>query len=312
MPAKWTIGIDIGRTNLRAARVEGGVPVKVLRERTDVPGGPRGVVEQVRSAVDELSEGEQAGGLGVGIAGQCDILRGLVRYGPNLWWPDVPFGEMLSSATGLPAVLRNDVTMATFGEWRFGAGAGSTDMVCFYVGTGIGGGAIIGGHLLEGASGCGGHLGHISVQMDGPMCSCGRRGCVEAYAGGANLAARVRQELADDPTISTALRAAGDLDLIDARTVAGAAVDGDTYALEVRDGMAEALSSAVASTINSLNPTVVVLGGPVMSGFPSLFEMVADRSLELCLRSALDGLRIERPSLGDLAGVVGAATLAIR
>lgn len=315
MNGPWSIGADIGYTNTRVAKVAHGAAVEVLRFPTDVRGGPRGVLEQVTTAVRTLRENETSAptGVGVGIAGQCDVGRGVVRCGPNLWWEDVPFEAMLSDATGLRVVMRNDVVMATVGEWKHGAGLDTRNMTCLLVGTGIGGGAIVNGALLEGATGCGGHFGHISVRTDGAECTCGRRGCVEAYAGGWAVARRAQVALTKDPAISPALLSlsSGRPEGIDSRMVAEAADQGDPFALHVRDEMAAALSSAVASVINSLNPEKVVLGGTVLNGFPGLYGLVVEGSLSQCLRPALAGLTIVRAELGDLAGAVGAATMAL-
>ena len=312
MRERCSIGIDIGHTNLRAARVSNGVPEEVLRERTEVPGGPGAVLEQARRMVFALDPGSGCP-IGVGIAGQCDNRRGVVRCGPNLFWPDVPFQDLLSDAAEAPVVLRNDVVMATVGEWRHGAGRGVDDLACLFAGTGIGGGAVVNGRLLEGTAGCGGHFGHISVQMDGPGCTCGRRGCVEAYAGGASVEQRVRGTLAEDPGASAILvqLCDGRPEALSCRMVAEAAANGDELSLRVRDEMAAALSSGVASVINSLNPRKVVLGGTVLFGFPGLYDRVVKDARGQCLRPAADGLSIERSGLGDLAGVIGAATLAL-
>lgn len=308
---RCSIGVDIGHTNIRAARVEGGVPVDSMRERTDVPGGFRGVIEQAGRMISAL--GAPGTPVGVGIAGQCDNALGIVRCGPNLFWPDVPFRELLSERVRAPVVLRNDVVMATVGEWRHGAGRGVDELACLFVGTGIGGGAVIGGRLLEGATGCGGHFGHISVQMDGPLCTCGRRGCVEAYAGGKSVEDRARRKLSEDAGASPMLleMCGGDVQALGGRTVAEAAAKGDALSLGIRDEMSVALSSAVASVINALNPQRVVLGGTVLFGFPGLYDDVVQGALGQCLRPAAVGLSIVRPELGDLAGVVGAAAMAL-
>ena len=181
------------------------------------------------------------------------------------------------------------------------------------MGTGVGGGAVVGGRLLEGATGCGGHFGHISVRTDGPKCTCGRRGCVEAFASGCNIEEQVRRAITEDADASPMLMELchGEPKAISSRMVAEAAEKGDTLSLRVRDQMAEALSSAVASVINALNPEMIVLGGTVLFGFPDLYEMVIQGTLGQCLRPAAEGLRIERSALGDLAGVVGAATMAL-
>lgn len=306
MDGRWAVGIDIGRTNLRAGLVGGdGAVVRELRERTDVAGGPDGVAAQVVRAVRELAGGRTLVGVGVGIAGQCDVERGIVRYGPNLFWPDVPFRERLEAAVGLPVVLRNDVVMATVGEWRHGAGRGCGDLVVLMVGTGIGGGAVVDGRLLRGASGLGGHFGHVSVQMDGPECGCGRRGCVEAYASGCGLAARA----ASAPELGSSILSREEV--IDGAAVARAAAAGDPLASRLRDEAAAALSSAVGSVVNCLNPRRVVLGGTVVRGLPGTLELVAREAAARCLPSHRDRLEIVPAELGDRAGMVGAASWAL-
>jgi glucokinase len=251
--------------------------------------------------------------VGVGIAGQCDLSAGVVRRGPNLFWPDVPFRDLLAERLGVPVVLRNDVVMATAGEWRQGAGRGASDLVCLFVGTGIGGGAVAGGRLVDGSSGLAGHFGHISVDLNGPRCTCGRTGCVEAYAGGDNVAAQVRRELSRDRERSPVLMemCGGDLEVLSSRMVAQAVSKGDAYSVSVRDRMAAALSSAVASVINSFNPGTVVLGGTVLFGFPGLADMVITGATEQCLGPARRGLSIVPSALGDLAGAIGAAAMAL-
>jgi glucokinase len=315
MASDLSVGVDIGFTNIRAGVVnEDGALLGQWRGRTNVAGGAEGVLEQVKGAVAELAgRHPEVEAVGIGIAGQCDIIRGSVRCGPNLFWPDVPFQRMVAEATELRAIMRNDVVMATVGEWRHGAGRGVDDLVGLFVGTGIGGGAVIDGTLLEGSTGCGGHFGHVSVQQDGPLCTCGRPGCIEAYAGGWGVAKLAQEALAKDPAASTFLHAlsGGRVEIIDSRMVADAAHKGDRLALSIRDSMASALSSGLASVINSFNPRRVVLGGPVLTGFPQLFDMVRERALRLSLKSAVIDLEIVPSALGDMAGVIGAATMAL-
>lgn len=296
------MGIDIGRTNLRAALVSAeGEVLASVKERTDVSGGPRAVEEQAAAAFERVG-GRDACAVGVGIAGQCDVPRGVVLRGPNLFWPDVPFRERLADRLNVPVTLRNDVVMATVGEWRLGAGRGCQDMVTLFVGTGIGGGAIVDGRLLEGASGCGGHFGHISVQLDGPRCGCGRKGCVEAYASGLGLATRAKSE----PALPSSSLSRAE---IDGAAVSRAVEENDALALRLRDEAAAALSSAMGSVINCLEPRLVVLGGAVM-GMPGLYERCVRGALDGCLPSHRN-VAIVRSSLGDMSGTIGAASLAL-
>lgn len=303
MKGRWAVGIDIGHTNFRAGLVNGSGEVHAeVRQPTDIPGGPSGVARQAMGAIERLAGDHDLVGVGVGIAGQCDIDRGVVRCGPNMFWPDTPFRQQLADALDLPVVLRNDVIMATVGEWRHGAGRGCHDAVALMVGTGIGGGAIVNGVLLQGTSGCGGHFGHISVQLDGPRCGCGRPGCVEAYASGGGLAARAR----DAPDLASSVLARSPRP--DGEAVAQAVRQGDGLALRLRDEAAAALSSAVGSLINCFNPQRVVLGGSVVGGMPGLFEMTVEGAAKHCLPSHRHRLEMVRAELGDLAGVIGAAS----
>lgn len=300
---RLAVGIDIGRTNMRAALVssEGEVFASV-KERTDASGGPGAVLEQVAGAFKRLVDDADVLAVGVGIAGQCDTARGVVLRGANLFWPNVPFRDRLSERIGLKVTMRNDVVMSTVGEHRHGAGRGVRDMVMLFVGTGIGGGAIVDGRLLEGSNGCGAHFGHISVQMNGPLCGCGRRGCVEAYASGLGLETRAR----NDPELpSSSLSRVK----IDGKAIADAVNENDALAIRLRDEAAAALASAAASAINCLQPRLVVLGGAVMD-MSQLFEISSRDALANCLPSHRDAA-IVRSSLGDMAGVIGAASLAL-
>ncbi len=300
---RCAVGIDIGRTNLRAILMSAkGEVLASIKERTDVSSGPAGVERQAAAAFERVG-GRDACALGVGIAGQCDVRRGIVLHGPNLFWPDVPLRDRLAHRLGVPVTLRNDVVMATMGEWFHGAGRGHRDVVALFVGTGIGGGAIVDGRLLEGATGCGGHFGHISVELDGPRCGCGRRGCVEAYASGLGLATRAREA----PELPSSVLSGCE---IDGRAVSLAVKNNDALAIRLRDEAAAALSSALASVINCLEPRLVVLGGAVMD-MPGLFERCSRRALDECLKSHRS-VAIVRSSLGDLAGAIGAASMALR
>jgi len=305
------VGLDIGRTNVRAALVDrGGNVLKALREPTDPSGSREAVLGQAVRMAREVGEGASA--VGAGVAGQCGS-SGIVARGPDFWWEDVDLKAELEKGTGLRAVARNDVIMATVGEWRHGAGRGARDMVCVMVGTGIGGGAVVDGRLATGRSGYAGHFGHVLVDPSGPECSCGRRGCVEALAGGKRVAMRARMVMGSGDGRAAILRrmCGGDPERIDARMVARAAAEGDEACLELRDSMASALIRGTASIVNSFDPEVVVMGGPVLTGFPKLWEMVRDGLRDEVLPPLRPFENVKQAELGDLAGAIGAASLAL-
>src|SRR5512142_3058877 len=192
------IGVDLGGPNARAAVVDVDTGEIVaahkepLRERD-----PARVVEVVRHALAEAAGAASvavsaAGGVGVGVAGQCLGATGVVLNAPNLGWRDVPFGALVAQAAGAPARIVNDLSAAAWGERQLGAARGVDDAVLVFVGSGVGSGLILGGRLHDGARGVAGELGHVKVRplRGGPPrpCGCGQRGCLEAYAGGHNLA----------------------------------------------------------------------------------------------------------------------------
>lgn len=314
------IGVDLGGTNARAAVVDVDTGEIVaahkepLRDRD-----PAKVVEVVRHALAEAAGAAAigigaAGAVGVGVAGQCLGATGVVLNAPNLGWRDVPFGELLRGAVGVPVRIANDLSVAAWGERRFGAAKGIDDVVLVFVGSGVGSGLILGGRLHEGAQGVAGEFGHVKVRPSRPgtaprRCGCGQVGCLEAYTSGMNVAARVREELAAGAETSLRALTGGDPARVTASLVDDACRAGDAYARALWEEVAELLGSAVANLVTLLNPARLILGGGVILGCPALAGLVRERFDQAVSRSATKGLTIERAWLGDDAGVIGAAVL---
>jgi glucokinase len=314
------IGVDLGGTNARAAVVDTGsgeilaAHKETLRDRT-----PARVAEVIRGAVAEASTAAgvapgAVGAVGVGVAGQCLGRSGLVVNAPNLAWRDVPFGELLRDSLGVPVRVANDLSVAAWGERRFGAAKGIDDVVLVFVGSGVGSGLILGGHLYDGAQGVAGEFGHVKVtpprrETAVRRCGCGQLGCLEAYTSGVNVAARVREELAAGAETRVRALAGADPARVSASLVDEAYRAGDPYARALWEEVGELLGTAVANLVTILNPARLILGGGVLLGSPGLEGLVRRFFDERVSRSATKGLTIERAWLGDDAGVVGAAVL---
>ncbi len=314
------LGVDLGGTNARAAVVDtdSGEIVAAhkepLRDRA-----PERVVEVVRHALGEAASAarivpDAAGRVGVGVAGQCLGATGVVLNAPNLGWRDVPFGDMLRAAVGAPVRIANDLSVAAWGEKRFGAARGIDDVVLVFVGSGVGSGLILGGRLHEGAKGVAGELGHLKVRPSRPdtaprRCGCGQSGCLEAYTSGMNVAARVREEIAAGARTSIATLAGGDLARVNASLVDEAHRAGDAYARALWDEVGDLLGNAIANVVTLLNPARLILGGGVLLGCPALAGIVRARLDAAVSGSAATGLTVEHAWLGDDAGVIGAAVL---
>ena len=318
MPAKnrWAVGVDLGGTKVIVAQVDAlGRIRRKMRLPTNASEGPASVKAQVITAVSNLVKGADCPpvGLGIGVAGQVDPERGAVRFAPNLGWTDEPLGEDLKKSLSLPVFVINDVRAATWGEWLYGAGRGYDDLICLFVGTGIGGGVVSGGRVLTGCSNTAGELGHITVDLNGPPCHCGNQGCLEALAGGLAIARQAREMITADPREGTLLlkMAGGRLEEITAKIVAEAAKAGDGLALKLIGLVGRSLASGAVSLVHAFNPCRLILGGGVIEGCPDLVKRVAEGVEQRAMAAARAPLKIVRARLHNQAGVIGAAALVL-
>jgi glucokinase len=313
----WAVGVDLGGTKVEVARIDTtGRVVRRVRRPTEVSGGAAAVENEIVEAVRELvrSAGSPPTGVGVGVAGQVDPDSGMVRFAPNLDWHDVPLGDDLSKALDLPVVVANDVRVAAWGEWLHGAGRGCDDLICLFVGTGIGGGVVSGGQMLSGCSNSAGEVGHMTVDLRGPACHCGNRGCLEALAGGWAISRDAQEAALADPIAAALLleMAAGEPSAITAEFVSRAARAGDTLALRLVDGVAEALVAGAIGLTNAFNPCRLILGGGVIEGLPGLMQRVDHGVQQRALADSSGPLQVMPAQLHGDAGVVGAGALARR
>jgi glucokinase len=313
----WTVGVDVGATKLEVARVElGGKVVDSIRTPTKVEGGPaateRDIVEAARLLMERA--GTAPFGIGVGVAGQIERKTGRVLFAPNLNWREVPLRADLEEALEMAAVVTNDVRAITWAEWLYGAGKGYEDVICLYVGTGIGGGVVSGGRVMAGRANSAGELGHIVIDMNGPPCTCGNRGCLEAFAGGWAIARQAREMIARDPEGGGMLLAlvGGAAEAVTSETVAHCAHRGDALSLSVLDVVSRALTAGCVSLVNAFSPGRLVLGGGVIDGLPEMIDRVRRGVMQDALALPAASCEIVPGMLGPVAGVVGAASLAMR
>lgn len=308
-----TLGVDLGGTKVETVLVDAaGRVLASCRRPTRPERGPDRVIADIAACVETcLSEaGEAAQALGVGMAGQVDR-TGTLHFAPNLGWRNVPLKAKLEEKLGIPVVIDNDVRAVTWGERQHGAGQGTDELVCLFVGTGIGGGIISGGRLLEGCNNTAGELGHTTIVSGGRRCRCHNRGCLEAYAGGWAIAERAQEAvLADHQAGQQLVALAGSIEQISATTVAQAYGDGDPLARGLVEETVQYLAAGMVSIVNAFNPCLLVLGGGVIQGLPDYVSMAERVVRENALQAAVEGLHIVMAALGDKAGAIGAAALA--
>ncbi|HEV8598515.1 MAG TPA: ROK family protein [Gemmatimonadales bacterium] len=313
---RWLIGIDIGGTNLvvGAVRDDGSCVHGLVAEPTGVPDGPDAVIErivQLARGVITTTRREDPGadilGVGIGSPGPLDRKQGLVIFTPNLRWKNMPLRDRIGDALQLPASLDNDANCAMLGEHWIGAAKGAQNAVCFTIGTGIGGGIVIGGELVHGASDAAAEIGHITIEVNGRRCGCGNDGCLEAYASGPAIARRAVEAIEAGAVSGIPALAGGDLNRITAQTVFEAVAAGDALADELVRDTARYLGVGMANLLNILNPEVVVVCGGVTRAGDHLFTPLRREVARRAFKPAVDACRIVPGALEGRAGVVGAA-----
>ncbi len=303
------VAVDLGGTNIRAAFYPDGEPPAAARSSrpTGAAGGAQAVLEQIHGAIGDLPIPKEAAGtmaIGIGAPGPLDLATGTVLHAPNLpGWENVPLGEILHDRWHCPVYVENDANLAALGEWRYGNGRGAHHLVLLTIGTGIGGAIIVEDRLLRGARGLAGELGHVPVQLDGPRCSCGQQGHLEAFASGTAIARSVRER----GGLAPPARPTGDATT---EEIAAAARAGDPVAIEALQAAARAIGTALAGLVHTFNPERIILGGGVaLAGASFLGEV------EATLRSSLMdpafglGLQLLPSALGDEAALLGALAL---
>ena len=305
------LGIDIGGTNVKAAlvSVEGAVASFAAAEWSGGP--PSDAVDAARALADRLlDEGsDPPEACGCGCAGLVDRDRGIVRLSPNLpSWRDVELAKALEDGLGLRTAVENDANAAAYAEFVVGAARGSDNAVMLTLGTGIGGGIVLGGKLYRGSHGAAGEIGHSPIDPDGPPCSCGARGCLEALSNAFSITERAANLVAGGRPSSLAALAAKKI--LTAKDVGDAAAAGDQVALEALSSTGAALGAGLATIVQFLDPDVVVVGGGVASVGEHLLGPARDEMVARVQGSEFRAPRVVPAELGEAAGVVGAALLA--
>jgi glucokinase len=308
-----TIGVDVGGTKVAAGLVDEDGTILRRTRRPTPSASPDDVEDVIAACVVELAEGTGAAAVGIGAAGFVTVDRSTVLLAPNLSWRDEPLRDAVSTRVGLPVVVENDANAAAWGEYRFGAGRGESDLVLVTVGTGIGGGIVLDGRLHRGRFGIGGEIGHLQMVPGGRRCGCGQDGCWEQYSSGRALLREAR-EIADvrrEHGARLLELGGGRIEGIEAIEVTQAAREGDPAALECFAAVGTALGQGLADLAAVLDPGAFVLGGGVADAGELLLDPTR-RSFEARLtgRGSRPVADVRLAALGNDAGLVGAADLA--
>lgn len=298
------VAVDLGGTWIRAAVVGPEGEVERVTRAPTPQAGPEAVADTIAGLVRGF--GAPRGVVGVAVPGPLSVREGVVFDPPNLrGWKHVPLRRMLEERLGCPVVLENDANAAAVGEWWKGAGRGARQLVYLTVSTGVGGGLVLEGKLYRGATDTAGEVGHVVVDPQGPVCSCGRRGHLEGLASGPAIARWTAEQIRAGRRSILASK-----EPVSAKEVAVAAEQGDELAREAFLRAGTYLGLAVAGLVNLLNPEMVVVGGGVARAGRWLFDPLLEAARNHAFERPWGAVRVVPGALDDHAGLVGVAYLA--
>ena len=306
-----TVGVDVGGTKIAAGVVaDDGSIVEQVRRPTP-SSDAEALRRSIADAVNQLRARHDVAGVGLSAAGFVRADRRGLYFAPNLVWGDAPLAELLEKEVDCTVVVENDANAAAWAEYRFGAGAGVDHQLMITLGTGVGGGLILGGAIYRGANGVAAEIGHIGIVRDGIRCPCGRSGCLEQYASGRALErdARLAAQAGRAPRLLKA--AGGDPAAITGMMVTELAGLGAEDAVELVGRLAGYLATGISSLVSVVDPALVILGGGLSDAGELLLRPTAAALAEdLTGGDDRPGPELRVASLGNDAGLIGAADLA--
>ncbi|WNB84460.1 ROK family glucokinase [Cellulomonas sp. ATA003] len=310
------IGVDIGGTKIAAGVVDAEGRILAQTRRATEPEDPTSIDRAVADVYAELSRDHEVGAIGVAAAGFVDSGRSTVLFAPNIAWRDYPLRDRVSELLDdddVRVVVENDANAAGWAEFRFGAARDVDDMLLLTVGTGLGGALVVGGTLVRGAWGVAAEVGHMRVVPDGRYCGCGHDGCWEQYASGSALVRDAQAAIVVDPGHGAALLelAGGDADALTGPQITEAAEKGDPLAVSLLARLGHWIGAGSASVAALLDPALVVIGGGVAAAGDLLLEPARQSfAAQLSARGHRPEATLALASMGNEAGIVGAADLA--
>ena len=308
---KYYIGIDLGGTNIVAGVVDENYQILTKASvKTNLPRPEQEIAADMAAVARQAAEEaglslDQIEWVGVGTPGIANSATGIIEYSNNLGFCNTPMVQYLEEALGRPAFIENDANAAAYGEYVAGAAKGAKHAVCITLGTGVGGGIIIDGKIYCGSNFGGAEIGHTVIDVNGPMCSCGRKGCFEVFSSATGLIRMTKEALAAHP--ESALK---DEERITGRTAFNYMRAGDETAKQVVDDYIRYLAAGITNTINIFQPDVLCIGGGVCNeGDPLLLPMKEIVKKEVYTRNSPKNTEIVIAKLGNDAGIIGAAFL---
>lgn len=317
MADQWIVGVDLGGTTTKLAFINlDGEIIHKWEISTDNSNEGQNITKNIANTIDEKLEElsltkDKLIGIGMGAPGPVNYETGVILNVVNLGWKDnYPLMHSLEEATLLPAAIENDANCAALGEMWQGAGNGAKDLVCVTLGTGVGGGVIANGNIVQGINGAAGEIGHItSIPNGGAACNCGKTGCLETVASATGIVRLAMLELKRGESVGELAEKLDENGKITAKDVFDSARNADVLATKVLDDVSFHLGFALANIANTLNPEKIVLGGGVSKAGSILLNNVKEYLAKFAFTSVRESTKLTLATLGNDAGVLGAAWL---
>jgi glucokinase len=318
--SNYVVGVDLGGTKILAGVFNNSlVTTGTTKLSTKAQRGVDKVIERVARCVqDAVDEADltlkQIDGIGIGAPGAVNFSEGTVIFAPNMeGWKDVPLKKELEKLLGVPVFVENDCNIAALGVYVAELKSKPRSMLGIFIGTGIGGGIIIDGELYSGHGHTAGEIGHMVIEVNGPKCGCGNKGCFEALASRTAIFQQIKAGVKDGEKTMLTEMLGDSLDDLRSGDLRKAIRRGDKYVDRIIEGAAEYIGIATANLINILNPEVVVLGGGVMEALADeMMSVIIETAKDYAMPGAMKGVDIVASKLGDEAGITGGAVLARR
>ena len=312
---KYYVGIDLGGTNIVAGVVDEEYNIIAKAStKTNCPRPEKEIADDMaRMAIEAVKNAklsmDQIEWIGVGTPGIANSETGIIEYSNNLGFKNTPMVKYIQETIDKPVFIENDANAAAYGEFVAGAAKGAKNAVCITLGTGVGGGIIIDGRIYSGSNFAGAEIGHTVIEVDGAQCSCGRKGCFEAYSSATGLIRMTKESMAQNPD-SIMNQVAEEKGKVTARTSFDCMRAGDKYAKAVVDKYIKYLAAGITNTINIFQPDVLCIGGGVCNeGDPLLLPVKELVKNEVYTRNSEKNTEIVIAKLGNDAGIIGAAFL---
>lgn len=315
---KYYIGIDLGGTNIKAGVVnENYEIVATSKVKTNLPRPAQAICDDMADcAIEAVKKAgisiDDVVSVGIGTPGIANSATGVVEYSNNLGFVNVPMAEMIKAKINKPVFVENDANAAAYGEFVAGAAKGANHAVCITLGTGVGGGIIIDGKIFAGFNYAGAEIGHTVIEVDGPQCTCGRKGCFEVFSSATGLIRMTKEAMEEDKNSLMWEMKKEDGDRVSGRLAFNAMRAGDKTAKGVVDKYIKYLAAGITNTINTFQPDILCVGGGVCNeGDPLLVPLKELVAKEVYTRNSEKNTQIVIASLGNDAGIIGAAFLGI-